>query len=129
MFTIEQIEKAHHNVKSGADFPAYIREIKALGVISFVTWVKDSHTEYYGTDNFVACSLPKYSEMVINSNVNKDKFIQQLKSHQHGATDYMTFCEDCASTGIEKWIVDLDSFTCIYYDQSGNTILSENIPH
>lgn len=129
MFTVEQIEKAHSNVKSGADFPAYIREIKALGVISFVTWVKDSHTEYYGVSNFMTFSLPKYSEMVINTTVNKDKFIQQLKNHQKGETDYIRFCEDCASTGIEKWIADLDAFTCIYYDQSGNTILSENIPH
>ncbi|MGF7024877.1 MULTISPECIES: DUF1398 domain-containing protein [Sphingobacterium] len=31
MFTIEQIEAAHSNVKSGADFPAYIRDIKKLG--------------------------------------------------------------------------------------------------
>lgn len=31
MFTIEQIKTAHSQVKSGADFPAYIQEIKKLG--------------------------------------------------------------------------------------------------
>ena len=33
MFTAEQIITAHSKVKSGADFPNYIKDIKALGVI------------------------------------------------------------------------------------------------
>lgn len=32
MFTIQQIKDAHSKVKSGADFPAYIQDIKKLGV-------------------------------------------------------------------------------------------------
>jgi hypothetical protein len=32
MFTIEQIKQAHVKVKSGADFPAYIKYLKQLGV-------------------------------------------------------------------------------------------------
>ncbi len=28
MFTVEQIKAAHSKVKSGADFPSYIKEIK-----------------------------------------------------------------------------------------------------
>jgi hypothetical protein len=32
MFTIEQIKQAHNKVKSGADFPKYIQEIKKLGM-------------------------------------------------------------------------------------------------
>ena len=31
MFTLEQIELAHSKVKSGAEFPRYIQEIKELG--------------------------------------------------------------------------------------------------
>jgi len=42
MFTVEQIEKAHDKVKTGADFPGYIHEIKEMGVIAFETWVTDS---------------------------------------------------------------------------------------
>ena len=29
MFTVEQIQQAHQKVRSGADFPKYIQEIKA----------------------------------------------------------------------------------------------------
>lgn len=129
MFTVEQIENAHSKVKSGADFPNYIKEIKELGVKSFETWVKDSHTKYFGEHNYATKSQPKYADLTIESTVNKEKFTQQLKSHQRGETDYMKFCEDCAETGIEKWIVDLDQYTCIYYDKEGNEILTEEIPH
>ncbi len=129
MFTVEQIEHAHSKVKSGADFPAYIKEIRKLGVRSFTTWVKDSHTEYFGENGYITKSQPKYHELIIENTVNKELFVNQLKIHQHGGTDYMKFCQDCAETGIEKWIVDLDQFTCIYYDKAGNEILTEEIPH
>lgn len=129
MFTIEQIEAAHAKVKSGADFPDYIKEIKEFGVRSFKTRVKDSQTEYFGENGYSTKSQPKYDELMIENKVDKELFIKQLKSHQRGETDYMKFCKDCAETGIEKWIVDLNQFTCIYYDQSGNEILTEEIPH
>jgi uncharacterized protein YbcV (DUF1398 family) len=128
MFTVEQIEKAHKKVKSGADFPRYIQEIKKLGVKGFETWVKDSHTEYFGENTFSAKSKSKYHELIISENSNKEDFKTQLKNHQEGKTDYFTFCKDCAETGIEKWVVSLDKMTCIYYDKIGNEILVEQIP-
>ncbi len=128
MFTVQQIEDAHSKVKSGADFPKYIQEIKALGVEGFETWVNDSHTTYFGKDNFQTSSLPQYEELALSDQVQKDKFVQKLKSHQKGETDYYTFCKDCAENGIEKWIVDLDKMTCIYFDVNNNEILVEKIP-
>lgn len=128
MFTIEQIEQAHEKVKSGANFPRYIQEIKELGVIGFETWVKDGHTAYIGENNFRAKSKSKYDELVIAELSNKNRFELQLKAHQLGKTDFVTFCKDCADAGIEKWVVSLHEMTCIYYDQSGNAILTEQIP-
>lgn len=129
MFTVEQIELAHEKVKSGADFPKYIQEIKELGVKGFETWVNDSHTEYFGENNFSTKSKPKYDELVISDNSNKENFIFQLKAHQQGKTDYFTFCKDCAETGIEKWVVRLDEMTCTYYDKYECEILIEQIPN
>lgn len=128
MFTIEQIELAHSKVKSGSDFPNYIKEIKKLGVVSFETWVKDSHTEYFGENNFRTNSKPKYEDLTVSENSNKEKFVKQLEKHQQGKTDYFTFCNDCAKTGIEKWLVNLNKMTCTYYDKNGNEILVEHIP-
>jgi Phage envelope protein len=128
MFTVEQIERAHEKVKSGADFPNYIREIQQMGVTAFETWVKDSHTEYFGKDDFTTQSLAQYEALTITDDSNGEMFYRYLKSHQRGETDYMTFCKHCAETGIEKWFVSLDEMTCTYYDKSGNKILVEQIP-
>lgn len=129
MFTVEQIENAHDKVKTGADFPDYIQEIKKMGVKSFETWVKDSHTEYFGENGFTTTSEPQYEDLTIANDSDKEKFTQQLKSHQRGEIDYMKFCRDCAETGIEKWWVDIDKFICTYYDKAGNEIFQEEIPH
>ena len=128
MFTVEQIEKAHSKIKSGAEFPKYIREIKEIGVTAFETWVADSHTEYFGKENFRTKSKPKYAEITIADSSDKNKFQEYLKIHQKGATDYFTFCKHCAETGIEKWIVNLDEMTCTYYDKAQTQILIEMVP-
>lgn len=128
MFTVEQIELAHAKIKSGAEFPKYIQEIKSIGVSAFETWVKDSHTTYFGINDFQTKSQPKYKEMDISNHTDKEKFNQYLKSHQKGETDYFTFCKHCAETGIEKWMVNLDNMTCTYYDKAENEILVEFVP-
>ena len=82
MFTIEQIKAAHSKVKNGADFPKYIQAIKQLGVHAFETWVIDSHTEYFGKDNYQIKSQPMYENLVIAEKSDKDKFTNYLKIHQ-----------------------------------------------
>ena len=128
MFTVEQINQAHEKVKSGADFPKYIQEIKQMGVTSFETWVTDSHTEYFGENNYQTKSLPQYENLTIADSSNREKFCRYLKIHQQGETDYSTFCRHCAETGIEKWFVCLDEMTCTYYDKAKNKILVVQIP-
>ncbi|MEZ4853850.1 DUF1398 domain-containing protein [Flavobacterium sp.] len=128
MFTVAQIKEAYGKVKSGADFPKYIQEIKALGVVGFETFVNDSHTVYFGNNDYKTASVAMYENKKIATVCNKDNFVAQLKKHQQGATDYFTFCQDCAENGIEKWIVSLTEMTCIYYDTQGNEVLVEQIP-
>ncbi len=128
MFTVEQIEQAHQKVKSGADFPKYIQEIKQLGVFAFETWVEDSHTQYFGKNDFQTKSEPQYDDLTVAEVSDKKKFSYCLKLHQKGKTDYITFCKHCAETGIEKWYVSLDKMTCTYYDKVGNEVMTEAIP-
>ena len=127
-FTIEQIKTAHAKVKSGADFPAYVQDLIALNVAAYETFVNDGHTLYFGKDDFSARTEAKYPEITVAENSDKEQFISDLKNHQSGETDYMTFCTDCAKSGVEKWFVDLGKMTCTYYDKSGNRILEEKNP-
>lgn len=127
-FTIDQITAKHEHVKSGADFPQYIREIIKLGVKSFQTFVVDSHSIYSAADGYLVTSTPQYEKLDIASEVNKDLFATYLREHQQGQSDYFTFCRQCAETGVVKWIVDLDKMNCIYYDKDNREILVETIP-
>lgn len=127
MFTIEQIKSAHGKVKSGADFPAYIADLKVLGVLRYETFVTDGHTDYYGAVG-QASSPANYDIKEIADTAKPEQFKTDLKNHQQGGSDYPTFCNQAAGNGIEKWAVDLAAMTCTYYDKSGNEVLREIIP-
>lgn len=128
MFTIQQIKAAHSKVKSGADFPKYMQDLIAIGVTSFETFVFDNHTNYFGNDNFSISSEGFSEKLVVANESNIEQFKSDLKSHQQGNTDYMTFLKDCAKSGVEKWIVVMEKMTCSYYDTNGNEMLVEKIP-
>ena len=128
MFTIEQIKAAHSKVKSGADFPQYIQDLMKLNVISYHTYVIDGHAEYFGKNDYQIKSDAKYSVLNVAKKSDSETFINRLKIHQQGKTDYLTFCNDAANSGVEKWIVDTTNMTCTYYDIFGNKLLAETIP-
>jgi len=128
MFTLEQIQQAHSKVKSGADFPVYVKDLKALGITRYVAFVSDGQTTYYGNNDFEITSSAKYDALKINPNLDKEQFVSDLKAHQQGKTDFPTFCSDCAKSGINKWILDFNKMICTYFDLEENEILTEQIP-
>lgn len=128
MFTVNQIKAAHCKVKSGTDFPSYIKEIKSFGVTHYETYVRDGHTDYHGGSNHIVTVPPKYEPIAIVEIPQTEKFKAELLAHQQGKTDYLTFINMCAETGIEKWEICMDKMTCTYYDKAGNEILVEKIP-
>ena len=128
MFTIDQIKEAHAKVKSGADFPGFVRELVNLGVISYDSFVSNGHTEYAGEKGYLVQSGAKYPMMGVAAKSNSDQFRHYLKIHQQGQTDYPTFCQHSVETGVEKWTVDLKAMTCTYFDKEGHIMLIEEIP-
>lgn len=128
MFTIAQITTAHSKMKSGADFPSYLNEIKQLGVTGYEIYVTDGHAAYYGANDFKTSTGAKYDTLAIAEQSDAAQFKMDLKAHQQGQTSFATFCSDCAKSGIEKWTVLMDKMTCTYYDKAGNEILVEIIP-
>ena len=128
LFSVEQLVAAHGKVKSGADFPAYIQEIKAMGVTGYETYVADGHTDYHGLNDHIATVPAKYDPITIADVINAEKFKSELLAHQQGKTDFPTFIKMCASVGVEKWAISMEKMTCTYYDKSANDILVEHIP-
>lgn len=128
MFTVEQVKAAHNKVKSGADFPSYIKEIKLLGVTHYEAYVTDGHIDYHGANDYTAKMPAKYEPLVIADLAENEEFKAELLAHQQGKTDYLTFIRMCAEKGIEKWEICMDNMTCTYYDKKGNKVLVEEIP-
>ena len=128
MFTVEQIKAAHSKVKSGADFPDYIKEIKSLGVTHYEAYVKDGHIDYHGSNDYTAKVPAKYDSLVIADTSKGKEFKAELIAHQQGKTDFLTFIKTCATFGIEKWTICMDKMICIYYEKTGNAILIEQVP-
>jgi hypothetical protein len=80
MYTLHQIKIAHSKVKSGADFPSYIREIKMLGVRSYETFVKDGHTNYYCVNGSQASTSANYDDRMIAEEADSEQFKMELKN-------------------------------------------------
>lgn len=128
MFTVDQIKAAHGKVKSGADFPAYIREIKSMGVTHYEAHVADGHIDYHGKNGHTANVPAKYAPLTIAEIPAPEQFKAELKAHQQGQSDFLTFIHRCATYGIAKWVISMDKMTCTYFDKAGNQILVEEIP-
>ena len=128
MFTEKQLKDAHKKVKTGADFPYYIQEIKALGLVCYEYFVRDGHTIYYGENQHQVNSEPIYQGLDIAATSSITQLQNAIAIHQQGETDFMTFCTDLAKAGVEKWVVDTQNMCCTYFDTNGNAMVSEPIP-
>jgi uncharacterized protein YbcV (DUF1398 family) len=128
MFTPEQLKEAHSMVKSGADFPAYIQTLKKLGVQHYTTFVSNGNADYHGEGEHLVSTGAKYDMLSVSDTSNITQFKADLKAHQQGQTNFLTFCRDCAKSGIEKWIISINDMTCTYYNKAGQACVIEQIP-
>lgn len=126
-FELKDIKEAHSKVIRGTDFPKYIQDLIRLGVKKYDMYIRDGHTLYFGDDNYKIRSEPMYAKLNIANISDKERFKHYLKSHQRGQTDYPTFCNRSAETGVKKWTVDMNQMTCTYYDKSNNKMFEEEI--
>lgn len=128
MFTLEQIEEAHRKVKSGADFPKYVQELKSLGVSHYDCFVANGQTKYYNSIGFEVVGGAKYPALKVNDVSSAEKLKQAITIHQQGKTDYLTFCMQSADAGVEKWTVDMMEMSVSYLDKGGDELVVELIP-
>ena len=129
MFTIHQIHEAFAKVKSGADFPQFVQDLKAIGVTHYDNFVSDGRTKYYGPNNFILDGESKYPEMQVNDTGSADRLKHAISIHQQGQTDYPTFCAQAADAGVEKWTTHMIRMTVTYLDKKGNSLTVEPIPN
>ncbi|MBO0322236.1 DUF1398 family protein [Muricauda sp. CAU 1633] len=59
---------------------------------------------------------------------NTRKYRWRTWVHQHGQTDYPTFCKQAAEAGVEKWTTHMVEKTITYWDKKGQKLIVEPIP-
>lgn len=128
MFTIHQLHEAFKKVKTGADFPQLVQNLKAIGVSHYDNFVTDGKTNYHGAENFVLTGEAKYPPMIVGETGSAEMLKHALSIHQQGQTDYPAFCRQAAEAGVEKWRTDMNEMTVTYFDKVGNKLVAEPIP-
>ena len=127
-FNLENIQQTEAKVKTGADFPALMADFKFMGISKFITFVANGNTQYFDNQENIVESPNLYDVKNIQSSVNISYFKERLKIHQNGKTDFLTFCEDCAQSGIFGWEMNVEKMTCTYFDAQQKNVLIEQIP-
>ncbi|UKT65488.1 DUF1398 domain-containing protein [Pedobacter mucosus] len=128
MFTISEIKTAEAKIKTGADFPQFIKEIKDLGVTRNDVYVSNGLSIYFGDENQSEQVSPEnYPQLVVNDESSVDKLKHALEVHQQGNSDFIEFCKQAADAGVEKWVVDTADMTCTYLDSEQKELVKEEI--
>lgn len=127
-FTVEQMKAAHAKVKSGADFPRYIQEIKALGLKRYTFDLTDGTVTYFGENGYQVAAPAIYEPKSLNPIASPDDLVDIISIHQQGKTDFQTFCQQVIAAGVKQWVIDTDRMLCIYEDLKGNEMVAEPIP-
>lgn len=128
MFTLDQIQNASKKVKSGADFPQLVHDLKTIGVTHYETFVEDGRTRYHGISHFKLDTNAKYAVLTIHENGSAARLKDSIRIHQKGQTDFLTFCKEAAEAGVEKWTTHMFDMEVTYFDKAGNKLLVEPIP-
>jgi uncharacterized protein YbcV (DUF1398 family) len=127
-FTAENIKAIYSRPRTGAGFPALIRELKGAGVTCYDHVIAAGANVFHGANGETltlermgpACSMNDRSDM--------ESLKRIISEHQRGLSDYPTLCRLVGEVGVAQWVCDLLAMTCSYFDKSGQKMHVEQIP-
>jgi len=126
--TEADIRAAYAKARTGADCPRLIRDLKALGIVSYEHLLETGSNIFHGT-NRQSVSLDQMGPAVpVNPQPNLEWLKKYISMHQRGLTNYPTLCGQAGEAGVAKWTADLLAMTCTYFDNSGIKMHLELIP-
>ena len=111
MFTKETILAAQARVKSGADYPHLVQELKGMGIRSYVHFVAEGSNVYQGEGGHSVTIGHAPEPIPVADQPSAAAFRHSLTLHQQGKTDYPTFCRQAGEAGVDKWTSDLAAMT------------------
>ena len=128
MITIENIQNAYATMQTDNDFPALVKALQSINVKTFSFYVYNGSEIFIDIENNQVHLPEKYKSKEISDTVDQDYFAQSLKAHQKRETDFSTFLNDCAKSGVSYWVVDLLAKNCTYFDKKKENVYQEDLP-
>lgn len=125
MFTLEQINDIHKKFGRADSLPDYLQALNAIGITTYDSFITDGHSEYFGSNGQMLIGPPVHERLTIADASDRDKFLEHLRLHEHGQTNYMEMSQGLADSGIEKWTFDTTNMTIKYYDKTGAKLLAQ----
>lgn len=123
--TIENINQI--KAESQGDFITLIGNLKAIGVVKFITCASTAKSMYYNVDGEEVHDENDFFNFEIGT-TDIDGFVKNLKEHQQGLTDFPTWLKLTADCGVSYWQVDLEQNKCTYYSVKNEEMYVEQIP-
>jgi uncharacterized protein YbcV (DUF1398 family) len=127
-FTEQDIRAAYAKPRTGADFPRLVRDLKALGIVSYDHLLETGSNTFYGKNGHSVLLANNGPAVPVSSQPNLELLKKYISMHQSGQTNYPTLCGQAGESGVEKWTSDLIAMTCTYFDKSGRKMHVELIP-
>ena len=127
MFTIEQVNDLHARLGSAKTLAEYVRELKALGVERYDSYLCDGHSEYFGQGGYKVVSPPVHEVLAVAETGQREMFLEHLHRHERRETTYLEMSMGLAQSGIERWSVDTGRMTMTFCDKAGKEMLVEQI--
>ena len=127
-FTEQDIRAAYAKPRTGADFPRLIRDLKALGVVSYDHLLETGSNIFRGKSGQSVILANNGPAVAVSPKPNLELLKKYIAMHQSGQTNYPTLCGQAGEAGVDKWTSDLLAMTCTYFDKAGRKMHLELIP-
>jgi uncharacterized protein YbcV (DUF1398 family) len=126
--TEESVRAIYSKPRTGADFPKLIRELKAVGIVSYDHVIESGANVFHGKNGEKLTLANMGPAFPVSQKPDVGSLKKIISEHQRGLSDYPTLCRLVGEAGVEKWVCDLVAMTCSYFDKSGSKMHVELIP-
>jgi len=110
-------------------YPKKFQALVDAGVTSYEVKIDRHQAEYRGSFGTWLEPTPEgLSDLTINTEFDKNAFINGLKDHMAGKTTYVEWLAETARAGVARYVVNMADRTVTYYGINSNDFHVEHVP-
>lgn len=110
-------------------YPKTFEALKNAGVTSYEVKFADYDATYFGSFGEWKEPAPEgFHHLTINTQFNKQAFIDALKQHMKKETSYVEWLVQSAAAGVARYVVNMKNRTVTYYGLNADDFHIEYVP-